>query len=374
MEASYIMLDIYIYNFKSIKELELKLEPLTILLGPPASGKSNILEAIGFMGYLSKLFHTSIVNNEYNVNNINLITNLHLQYNLRLPSSPQPSTQLEQLFKNYAINQDLIIRVTRGERYDEIKLYYEGGIPIIRINNTPIQFQSLLQSQIPNITLSLYIVSYLYSYERYQLNTHFFNSIQTRRDNPKTILAESGTNILQVKSLIADVIRELNEAIYNNLEEKIELKLSKDRIVIYDYDVEIENYNNISDSLLRMLYYLAAIKTSIYFVKKYGLEKRFILMLEEPEAHVFPYLLSLLADHIKEAIDILYVIVSTHNPLFVSLLWDRVKDVKTYYVFRDSDGNTMAKSISNEKLAEKYISSIDLIGYTPSMVAEYFEE
>ncbi len=97
-------------------------------------------------------------------------------------------------------------------------------------------------------------------------------------------------------------------------------------------------------------------------------------MLEEPEAHVFPFLLTILADYIKEALDILYVVVSTHNPLFVSLLWDRVKDVKTYYVFRDNDGNTMAKSINMDKLAEKYVSSIDLIGYTPSRVEEYFEE
>jgi AAA15 family ATPase/GTPase len=37
---------INIENFKSIEKLALDLAPLTILIGPPAGGKSNILDAI----------------------------------------------------------------------------------------------------------------------------------------------------------------------------------------------------------------------------------------------------------------------------------------------------------------------------------------
>jgi AAA15 family ATPase/GTPase len=36
-------------NFKSIKQLEIELAPLTILVGPNGSGKSSILEAIALM-------------------------------------------------------------------------------------------------------------------------------------------------------------------------------------------------------------------------------------------------------------------------------------------------------------------------------------
>jgi predicted ATPase len=46
---------IKIENFKSIKKLDLELAPLTIFVGPNASGKSNVLEAIAILAQTSKL-------------------------------------------------------------------------------------------------------------------------------------------------------------------------------------------------------------------------------------------------------------------------------------------------------------------------------
>ena len=36
-------------NFRSIEHAELDLEPLTVLVGPNASGKSNLLDILGFL-------------------------------------------------------------------------------------------------------------------------------------------------------------------------------------------------------------------------------------------------------------------------------------------------------------------------------------
>ena len=36
-------------NFKSIRELDLELGPLTVLVGPNASGKSNVLDVLSFI-------------------------------------------------------------------------------------------------------------------------------------------------------------------------------------------------------------------------------------------------------------------------------------------------------------------------------------
>jgi predicted ATPase len=41
-------------NFKSIRELQLELAPLTILVGPNGSGKSSILEALALMSQSSR--------------------------------------------------------------------------------------------------------------------------------------------------------------------------------------------------------------------------------------------------------------------------------------------------------------------------------
>jgi Uncharacterized conserved protein len=46
---------VVVKNFKCIKELELELAPLTILVGPNGSGKSSILEAIALMAQCAKL-------------------------------------------------------------------------------------------------------------------------------------------------------------------------------------------------------------------------------------------------------------------------------------------------------------------------------
>jgi len=56
-------------NFKSIEELELELAPLTILIGPPASGKSNILDSIALAGYFNRIL---LLNKEYG----NVVSNL----------------------------------------------------------------------------------------------------------------------------------------------------------------------------------------------------------------------------------------------------------------------------------------------------------
>ncbi len=44
---------IKISNFKSIDLAEIDLAPLTLLLGPPVSGKSNLLDALAFAGFFS---------------------------------------------------------------------------------------------------------------------------------------------------------------------------------------------------------------------------------------------------------------------------------------------------------------------------------
>ena len=44
-----------IENFKSIRKLDLELAPLTILVGPNASGKSNVLEAVAILAQTTKL-------------------------------------------------------------------------------------------------------------------------------------------------------------------------------------------------------------------------------------------------------------------------------------------------------------------------------
>jgi len=53
---------ILIKNFKSYKEAEIHLSPLTLMIGANASGKSNAVEALSLLSWLAKCFRTALRN------------------------------------------------------------------------------------------------------------------------------------------------------------------------------------------------------------------------------------------------------------------------------------------------------------------------
>ncbi len=46
---------LWLKGFKTFDQLSLTLKPLTVLIGPPASGKSNLLEALALLGLPHKI-------------------------------------------------------------------------------------------------------------------------------------------------------------------------------------------------------------------------------------------------------------------------------------------------------------------------------
>jgi predicted ATP-dependent endonuclease of OLD family len=56
----FLTLSVKIEWFKSIESVELDLGDLTILLGPPAAGKSNILDVLGVAGRAKYLKHGGV--------------------------------------------------------------------------------------------------------------------------------------------------------------------------------------------------------------------------------------------------------------------------------------------------------------------------
>ncbi|MCD6300438.1 MAG: ATP-binding protein, partial [Staphylothermus sp.] len=223
----------------------------------------------------------------------------------------------------------------------------------------------------------------VYGYDRYGLtlsscpdSLHCGFHLRLRnmmtRNVPKHILSELGWNALITAKSSQEIIVNLNYIIAEKLGEKVEVKVSRSgSIIVFDYDVEVD-VTSVSDSIFRMLYYLLALRSAINYVKLYGLEKRFIIMLEEPEAHVFPFFVDLLADYIAKATENMYVIITTHNPILVSALWDRIKNVKTYYVMRDKLGSTNIVEIDIARLAEELITSEDLLFMAPSEVLQKY--
>jgi len=169
-----------------------------------------------------------------------------------------------------------------------------------------------------------------------------------------------------------DVINEVDDAIERYIGAKIEVVARRTgEVLILDYRHEVES-QSVSESIYRTLYSLLAIKSSVYYAKLYGLEKKLVVMLEEPEAHVFPYLLELLVEYIARAVNVVSIVITTHNPFFVSRLCDKVKNAKVYYVHRDPSGATSVKELDFRKLSEEVLTIEDVLLMKPSDVLEKY--
>jgi len=106
-------LKLTIENFKSIKKLELIMDDLTILIGPPAGGKSNILDALAIMGYLHRF---KVLDREYK----------NSASNLEPPGLIARFQDLPQLFRYYDLTKTVKLMMS-GDINLSYEFSYVGG-------------------------------------------------------------------------------------------------------------------------------------------------------------------------------------------------------------------------------------------------------
>lgn len=372
-------LKVRISNFKSIGSIELDLAPLTLLIGPPASGKSSILDALALIGYFNKFL---VINEEYGNN----------ASNLEPPQRVLRFTTHDQLFRYYDLTRRVNVEIVGKEIQATLDMGFEGGRFYIKVNDVHIPWDltnlalypdslTSIRSSLSQATKDKFIESRLYGYDRYGLamtmctapgtcGFHLYLGKRQERSFPRNIMSELGWNASHLIRNTQELLLGINNIVGEHLGERIEIMVLRDgRVAVFDYHYEVEA-DTVSESIFRVLYYLMALRTATNYVKVHGLEGRFILLLEEPEAHVFPFFLNLLVDYIVKAMDVAYVVVTTHNPMFVSILWDKVRSVRTYYVHRDDEGSTRAYELDIEKLAVEMKTVEELLLMPPREVLD----
>jgi len=370
-------LKLLIENFKSVERLELVLNDLTVLIGPPASGKSNILDAIAVVGYFHRF---KVLDREYGNNASNL----------------EPLTvvgrfaDIPQLARYGDISRPVRICVS-GDVNIDLSISYVSGAPRISINEkqAPWDLKTLRadsMSEVQSFVKTLpSLESRLYGFDRYGLGTqacasqshlcglqYRLSQQQLAKPYPMSILSDFGWNAPHIVRMHRDVVNEVDDAIERHIGAKIEVVARRTgEVLILDYRYEVES-QSVSESIYRTLYSLLALKSSINYAKLYGLEKKLIVMLEEPEAHVFPYFLELLVEYIARAVNVVNIVITTHNPFFVSRLCDKVKNVKVYYVHRGVSGATNVKELDFKRLSEEVLTIEDVLLMKPSDVLEKY--
>jgi hypothetical protein len=148
--------------------------------------------------------------------------------------------------------------------------------------------------------------------------------------------------ILQTNSALRRVVNDIFsdygfKIVFKPLDNKIEVLkgIAQDIIISYPYTL-------VSDTLQRVVFYLAAIETN----------KDSVIIFEEPEAHAFPYYTKFLAERI--AIDkINQYFISTHNPYFLlSILEKTPKDDIGIFIIYFEDYQTKVKHLTEKEMSE----------------------
>jgi len=375
-------LKVAISNFKSIGDITFDLQPLTILIGPPASGKSNILDALGLLGYFNRFL---LLDKEYNNQAINLeplsvIARFDNQLQLFRNHDPANSVSLSVADNNIKLNLGLTWRPNFAIFINEKQIPWD----LLTLPPAGDQSASNLRKILSEI--GKFIESRLYGFDRYGLGIGQCASDQycgfhirlrgvRTKPTPNNILSELGWNVINFTKG-RGIVQRINNALREHLDERIELKvLRSGALVLFDYDIEIE-VRSVSDSVFRLIYYILALSTASSYVKIYGLENSFIVLLEEPEAHIFPFMFDLLRNEIIHALKAgVTVVIATHNPIFVSALWDKIKELETYYVYRDSNlGSTRLVGLDIEKMAENLVNVEDILNMNWKEVVEKYSK
>jgi len=258
-------------NFKSIKHLKLDCKKANIFIGKPNTGKSNILESVGIFSILYDRLEEFI--------RFENIANLFYDQDT------------ERKIEVIADSSFCTIEFERGK-------FVGKGAYQLKEKALPIQFEYDFEgwkggSVDTSLPIKFYRFASLDKFPKQELNF---------------LLPPKGENLLSLLLINKD-LRKLVSDLFVEYRIRLGLKPLENKIeVLKEIDGIIVSYpfSLVSDTLRRLAFYLVALETN----------KDSIILLEEPEAHSFPFYTKYLAERI--ALDETnQFFISTHNPYFL---------------------------------------------------------
>lgn len=309
---------IHIQNFKSIKDLAFEAKRVTVFIGEPNTGKSNILEALGLFS---------------------------VEFSKNLQSIAR-CRNIGDLFHKYEPDNDIIVQMDN----DHLILSYQFLKIEIYSQNSVIPLINYQLSKEGNVEISGDI-SYARNtfnfpkYYKYKLLSTFENGYLTFLLPP---LGENLPDILfynkHLRELVGEIIAEKGYKLnVNRGKSEIDIVESEENGISLSYP-----FSSMSDTLQRIIFYLAAIESN----------KNSALIFEEPESHIFPFYNKYLAELIAQNEAGSQFFIATHNPYFLEPLIEKtpIKELAVYITYMDNY-ETKLKLLSEEELSS-------LMGYS----------
>ncbi|HPF07950.1 MAG TPA: AAA family ATPase [Spirochaetota bacterium] len=299
-----------IKNFKSIKSLDLQCKRINLFIGEPNTGKSNILEAFGLFNY----FH-----NEWSKDLKQYVRFEHV-HNLFYDGLIDEPIEIN---LNDKINSNGELTIKSSNSFFDVFLS-DKKKPVCALNSNGVHEDRIIGKRSDIL------------FYRYNRNTKISKDLPGRLDIP------DGENLFMTaysskenREMIASLFRPYGlKAVFKPNEKTIEIQKQQDDIA-FSYP-----YSMMSDTLLRIIFYMLAIKSN----------KDATLVFEEPEAHAFPYYTKQLGEVIAKDTSNQYFI-ATHNPYLLNAIVEqgKVEDVNIVAVYY-SDFQTKVKELSTSDI------------------------
>ncbi|WP_322800494.1 AAA family ATPase [Thermoflexus sp.] len=268
-----------IHRFKSIKELDLPCRRVNLFIGPPNTGKSNLLEAMGIFSVPYERDLKTAIRCE-TVSNLFYDEDVESAVQVRAGSYQWTLKAEGDLFRLDAQGPEMAF----SYRYSlDGALANGGGSPP---SSSPFRFY------------------------RFRPLTRFPGR---ESDFLRPVAGENLMQLLltrkSLRQLVADLLKEYDlRIVLKPQESRIEIQKEVDGVII------AHPYTVLSDTLQRLIFHLVAIESN----------QNAILILEEPEAHAFPYHTKYLAERIAMDSSNQYFI-STHNPYFLLPILEKAR-------------------------------------------------
>lgn len=329
--------DIEIKNFKSIRHQKIEgCKKVNVFIGYPNVGKSNILEALSLLAYtkagqpkISKLCRVQKF--------FELFYDGNIQENIEIILPGNDKLQVKFISDNEVdITYDVLLSNT-GKTH-QLQYFKDNGAHI----------RNMLDSQLGNVKAQnahhqFYTVK-KYAYKQEVIKDEVGNS---------SLFFPDGQNLFYIIETNAETRKDLVEilATYN-------LKILFEKGSTYSMKViktaTDETYFSIpfyqiADTLQRLIFYKAAIKTN----------NDSVLLFEEPESHMFPpYIRKFTSDVIFDKTNQFFI--ATHSPYVLEELLQEIPNELAIYLVDYKDGATVIQPLSTEDLEEARKYGVDL--------------
>jgi hypothetical protein len=316
-----------IERFKSLRQLTLSCKRVNVFIGPPDTGKSNILEALYFLSRLGwgwALDQSLRLRPELGFDALFFHQFFDRPITIRLgltatpPAQPPMDIVLTATITGQARRLDIGLQSGSGQRGHELGF----GEPLPR-----------------HVFQELSWLRY-YSFEGSQVWTY---GTEWRPEATQLVLPPQGWNLLyiarhdnRVYDYLKDLLSSLNWKLRFDQGTK-SFRLSEVRAdEILDYNLDL-----LSDSLKRLFFYVTILRTS----------KGATLVLDEPDVYAFPPYPKTLGDLIAADTSNQYFL-TTHNPYFLGSLVEKTpeEELAVFVCSRDEDGATNARPVPRDRL------------------------